>query len=87
MGEYMTDKDIFVAGSKEKAEESIKELNQQKLPDINIKVEEILTLVDSIALSGSSFDSAVLSGKIVKLTEELKKHTGVIQPGPKEEQE
>jgi hypothetical protein len=48
------------------------------------KKEELSKLLKSIAVSGSSFEAAELSEKVVVLTEELKEDSGVMQKGPKE---
>lgn len=48
------------------------------------KKRELGKLLESIAVSGSSFEAANLSIKILKVTEELKKESGVVQPGPEE---
>ena len=48
------------------------------------KKRELGRLLESIALSGSSFEAADLATKILKITEELKKESGVVQPRPEE---
>jgi hypothetical protein len=50
------------------------------------KKKELGKLLNSIALSGSSFEAAELSVKVVELSTELKKDSGVMQPSPKEDE-